>query len=166
MPVVVVKNDLGLIAKGVLALTKSQLLIGIPAEGSDRRPEKGEPPPPSNAVIAYRLETGDPEKNLPARPFLVPGVESIAAEAGARLRKAGKDALFGGGAAAVDKAFHAIGLIAQNAVRNRITEGPFAPLSKRTLAERKARGRTGEKPLLDTGQLRNSVTYTITKKGG
>lgn len=165
MPVVVVKNDLGLIAKGVLALTKSQLLIGIPADAPSRQPEDGEEAPPSNAVIGYLQETGAPDQNLPARPFLVPAVQGIAPEIGARLRKAGKEALFGGGAAAVDKAYHAIGLVAQNAVRARITDGDFAPLAKRTLEARKARGRTGERPLLDTGQLRNSVTYVIKKKG-
>jgi hypothetical protein len=38
-------------------------------------------------------------------------------------------------------------------------------LAERTLAARKARGRTGEKPLIDTGQLRNAVTFVVQARG-
>ena len=70
-----------------------------------------------------------------------------------------------GDADAGDKALHSAGLIAQNAVRNKITEGPFVPLAPMTLAKRKARGRTGEKPLIDSGAYRNAQTYVIRPKG-
>jgi hypothetical protein len=65
----------------------------------------------------------------------------------------------------VDIAQNKAGLIAESSVRKKINEGPFEPLAPKTLQERKRRGRTGEKPLIDTGQLRNSVTYVIRPKG-
>jgi hypothetical protein len=34
-----------------------------------------------------------------------------------------------------------------------------------TLERRRAKGRTGTKPLIDTGQLRNAITYVLRKKG-
>lgn len=163
MPVIVVKKNLDLISKAVLALTKSEVMIGVPG-GSGRSPEPGETTAIDNAVLAYRLETGDPETNLPARPFLVPGVESITGKAVELLKKAGKAAILGD-SAAVETALNKIGLIGQAAVQQRMTDGPFAPLAPRTLAARKARGRTGEKPLIDSGQLRRSVTYIVRKKG-
>jgi hypothetical protein len=164
MPVIVVKKDLGLIEKAILKLTKSEVLIGIPDSGSARQPDPGEPAPPSNAVIGYIQEFGAPERNIPARPFLVPGVESITPKAAELLRKAGRAALFGD-SGAVETALNQIGLIGQSAVQQKITDGPFAPLSERTLKARKARKRTGEKPLIDTGQLRRSVTYIVRRKG-
>ena len=57
--------------------------------------------------------------------------------------------------------WHAAGLIAQNSVRRTLTTAAYRPLSERTLAERRARGRTGTKPLIDTGQYRNSITYVV-----
>jgi hypothetical protein len=163
MPVIVVKKDLGLIEKAILKLTKSEVLIGIPA-GSDRAPEPSETATLDNADIGYLMETGAPERNLPARPFLMPGVESITPKAAELLRKAGKAALFGD-SGAVETALNQIGLIGQSAVQQRITDGPFVPLSERTLTARKARGRTGTKPLIDTGSLRRSVTYIVRRKG-
>lgn len=163
MPVVVVKNNLGLIEKAILNLTKSEVVIGVP-EGSDRQADEGEASPPSNAAIAYANEFGVPERNIPARPFLVPGVESITPRAAQLLRQAGKAALFGDGEA-VETALNKIGLIGQSAAQEKITDGPFVPLSPRTLRQRKAKGRTGEKPLIDSGQLRRSVTYIVRRKG-
>ncbi len=57
------------------------------------------------------------------------------------------------------------GLMGQDAVRGKITSGPFVPLAPATLRARKAKGRTGEKPLIDTGQLRAAYTYVIRAKG-
>jgi hypothetical protein len=88
----------------------------------------------------------------------------------------------------VEKAFHAVGLIAQYAIRAKINEGLDPPLAPGTIAARaRARGtksmRKGEKKyfellgkgmspgqaqaaagvkaLINTGQLRNAVNYVI-----
>ena len=81
-------------------------------------------------------------------------------DASARAAKAARAAAEGR-LSQVATALHAAGLIAQASVRNEITSGAFTPLSARTLAERQARGRTGTKPLVDTGQYRNSITYVV-----
>lgn len=143
------------------ALTKLKAYVGIPADAPERQPDGAlEAQPPSNAVIGYRLETGDPETNLPARPFLHPGVEAAMPQITPRLQKIGAAAIQGD-LGAIQKGLEAVGLIGQNAVRAQITDGTFAPLSERTIKARKARGRTGEKPLIDTGALRASVTYVV-----
>ncbi len=164
MSVIVTKDRTGELLKAIVALTQREVLIGIPADAPARTPEPGEPAPPSNALIGYKMETGDPEMNLPARPFLVPGVEAIKDKAIARLKKAGEDALKGD-LGKVDQALHAVGLMGQSSVQAKITDGPFVPLAPRTLAQRRARGRTGDRPLIDTGQLRRSVNYVIRTKG-
>ena len=152
------------VLKTIRDLTKTQLLIGIPAEGAERQPEPGEPNPPNNAAIGYLNEFGDPEQNIPPRPHLLPGVESIIPKAIPRLKKAGAAAL-NGDKGAVEREFMAIGLMGADAVRKTITDGGFVKLAPRTLAARRARGRTGEAPLIDTGQLRRAYTYVIRVRG-
>jgi hypothetical protein len=50
-------------------------------------------------------------------------------------------------------------------VRAFITAGQgFAPLAAATLAARRRKGRTGTKPLIDTGQLRRAITYVLRRK--
>lgn len=140
-------------------LTKTDVLVGIPATGGTRQDDGA-----NNALIGYVMETGDPERNIPARPFLVPGVDAASDEIGKRLTKAA-DAALDGRQEAINSQLNAAGLLAQSSVKSAITNGEFAPLSGRTLAARKARGRSGDKPLIDTGQLRRSVTYIVRKKG-
>lgn len=142
------------------SLARKELLVGIPAASAGRVAEDGKAPDVDNATLGYVHEYGLPEKNIPPRPFLIPGVQD-AREPIAKKLEAGARQGLGGDRQAAENALDAAGLIAQSAVRRKITEGPFVPLAPRTLAGRRARGRTGEKPLIDTGQLRRSVTYVI-----
>lgn len=160
--------------RAVRDLVKNEVLVGIPAEDAGRRPDppkgkgkkrsKQASQPPNNATIGYWMEYGAPEANIPARPHLVPGIERAQSTITQQLRRAAEAAL-SGGSDGVDRGLNAAGIAAQNAVRATITDGDFAPLSRRTLAARRARGRTGDKPLIDTGQYRRSLTYVIRPKG-
>lgn len=148
-------------------LDTSRILIGVPASTAGRQEDAdGNAAPINNAAIGFIQENGAPEVNIPARPFLVPGVASIKDQAAKRLASAAKSVLSADPKQAEDQ-FNAVGLMGQNAVRRKITDGPFIPLSERTLAARAARGVTRTKPLIDTGQLRAAITYVIRKiKGG
>ena len=64
-------------------------------------------------------------------------------------------------------ALHRVGLTAQNSVRRVINAGVAPPLAASTLRSRRTRKvakRTGTVALIDTGQLRNSITYVIRPK--
>jgi hypothetical protein len=163
--VTMTKDAVDQVIKQIRTLTKSEVLIGVPDINAGRDPEPGEEKQPlSNAEIGYLMEAGIPEKNVPARPFLVPGVQNATDQIGKQMEAGARKAL-SGDKEAVDQALNKAGLIGQNEVRKKITDGPFLELADRTLAERRRRGRTGEKPLIDTGQLRNSITYVIRPKG-
>lgn len=164
MTVTVTKDATSALERAVRDLIKNQVLVGVPAEGANRKPEKGEKSAPSNAQIGYWMEYGAPEANIPARPHLLPGIERAQGSITARLGKAGEAAL-SGKADEVDRGLNAVGIVAQNAVRAEVTDGAFAPLAKRTIQRRQAKGRTGTKPLIDTGQYRRSLTYVIRPKG-
>lgn len=135
------------------AVAQRDVLVGVPA-GEAR--DDG----PSNAEIGYQNEFGSPANNIPARPHLIPGVAAVQDKAVARLTQAASAAATGRMSDA-ERHLHAAGLIAQNSVRRTLTTAAYRPLSERTLAERRARGRTGTKPLIDTGQYRNAITYVV-----
>ena len=155
-------------------LGKTDVMVGIP---------HGEPRSDSgltNAEIAYTQENGSPLQNIPERPFLVPGVEAVQDQVADRLGKAAGAALDGSPAGVV-RQLNAAGMVAQNSVRATLNSGDFTPLSLATIKKRARKGRKGArkylkqleqgpvdsnlvKPLIDTAQMRNSVTYVLRDK--
>lgn len=150
------------VLKNLNALTISKVYAGIPASKTTRQETEGQPI--NNATLMYIHENGAPEVGIPARPVVVPAINSIRDDVVNEMRK-GAQAALGGSKSAIDTMNNRIGLMAQNAMRKRITDGPFIPLKEKTLAARRSRGRTGTKPLIDTGQLRRALTYVIRTKG-
>ena len=141
-----------------LRAVEKRVLIGIPAE-SMHPGEKGEEPI-NNAVLGYLFEYGAPERNLPARPHLIPGVEAIR-DAAVRVLEGGLQAALKGDLSAPERALHKVGLMGQTSVQRIIADGNLAPLAERTIKARLRRGRKGTKPLYDTGAYLRSFTYTI-----
>lgn len=147
--------------KSLNELVKNRVYVGVPSTKADRKRQKGDTA--NNAEIGYWMEFGVPEKNIPARPFLLPGIRNAQDKIVGYLKNAGKGAL-DNKQDVVESSFKAAGLTGQIAVQLKITDGPFAPLSDRTIAARKKRGRTSERPLIDTGQLRRAITYVIRER--
>jgi len=142
------------------ALTASRVFVGFPAGTALRRPDGDEPREVNNAFLGYVHNNGAPEANIPARPFMGPGIANAQGEIVARFNACAQSILRGG-PVNIEATLHAVGLIAQNAIRAKISDGPFLPLAPATLAARRRRGRTGTQPLQDTGQMRNAVNYVI-----
>ncbi|HTB46469.1 MAG TPA: hypothetical protein VK741_22805 [Acetobacteraceae bacterium] len=187
MPIDVRKtiDNVGKIIGNVSALTRSDVLVGVPAAKTGRK--QGEI---TNASLAYIHEFGSPMHNIPARPFLFPGVKRIRSQAIAMMKQGAKDALTGN-LSSVDQVLNKVGILARNSVVNEITdpEPPFVPLKPATIrarlrktqagrrklkqikkrgvtvtqwaAETDAAGNPNIRPLIDSGQLRASVTYVI-----
>lgn len=154
------KDNSDRILRELRKIGMDEVLVGIPAETATRQGE-----PVTNADLGYIHEFGAPAANIPARPFLVPGVKR-ALGAIIKQLKAGGTAAASGVPGAVDRALHSAGLTATTSVKEKVQDGPFAPLSDRTIKARQRRGRTGEmKPLIDFGHMRNAVTYVIRKRG-
>ena len=150
------KDNLAEFMRGVRSLAKRDVLVGIPGDGMQRKAGDAM----DNATLGYIHEFGAPGANIPARPFLIPGVASVKGKTSDRLGR-GMGAALSGDFAECDRQMHAAGMIAQNAVKALINSGIAPALAPRTLANRRARGRTGEVSLIDTGQLRNAITYVV-----
>lgn len=149
-------------AQGILdalkTLANKDVLVGIP-ESKDER-DDGDI---GNAAIGYINENGSPAQNIPPRPHLKPGVKSVEPDFLPHLKAAAQKALEGnaeGAVASLDRA----GTVAANGVKRYITITGFTPLADATIANRLRRGRSGNKPLIDTGEYRRSITHVVRDK--
>lgn len=159
-------------------LAEQEVLVGFPAETTERDKAEQDDEGITNAALGYIHDNGMPEQNIPARPFMAPGI--------ARANDAITRGLFGaarrtlmGVPGAAEAGLHTVGLKAKLAIQNAINEGVPPPLADSTLRRRAAKGRKGAilelenrakggtpsttlaKPLIDSGQLRNAVNYVI-----
>lgn len=157
--VFIVRDELSFFVDGLARLLQQEVLVGVPAARGSRDSKLGDGTV-NNAMLAYIHNFGSPEQNIPQREFMSPGIRAAKDRIASYLRQAGEYSLRND-QAGVDRAFHAAGLTAQLSIRDKIQDGPFQALSERTLAARRRKGRTGEKPLLDTSQMRSSINYVI-----
>lgn len=158
------------------AISKKDVLVGIPAEDSQR-----EDVPFGNAGIGYINEKGSPAQNIPARPHLQPGVKSVEGQT-IPLLKAAAQAALDGNMSGADRALNQAGTVAANGVKRYMTITGLTPLAESTLEARAARGRKGAakelasraagnlpdnanaRPLIDTGQYRRAITSVVRNK--
>ena len=176
------KDLLPQLAKALEDVMNKQILVGIPAGAAGREAGSGEGI--TNAQLGYIHEFGSPEANIPPRPFLIPGIEKVQDQVAERLKNALREACKGGGGAAQ---LEAVGVIASSSAKREVGEnGP--PLKPATIRNRQrgrqtksmrasekryleltgvgmdsasAQAAAGVRPLVDTGQLRNSITYVV-----
>jgi hypothetical protein len=139
-------------------LANKDVLVGIP-ESKDERDDGGI----GNAAIGYINENGSPAQNIPPRPHLKPGIRSVEQDFMPHLKSAAQKALEGNAEGAVTSLDRA-GTVAANGVKRYITITGFTPLADATIVNRLRRGRTGNKPLIDTGEYRRSITHVVRDK--
>jgi len=168
------------IMANVRMLASAQVLVGVPQQNAGR-----DGAGPSNALLAYIHENGAPEQNIPARPFLKPGIRDKLVVITRYLRNATTAALAGDQDRTLN-ALRAAGQTGATGAQARISAGLSPPLSERTIIARLRKTQAGQtrlrrmrrrgedvlawgqanmKPLLDTGQLRRAITYVV-KLGG
>lgn len=154
------KNDAGAFLKvdhlkalqdGIAELLAVEVLVGVPEAETDRDAEEL-----TNAAIAYIHDRGAPEANIPARPFMIPGIDAARAEIVKALAGTARAVAISSQTKntaksdrgrrirlAIEKGYHRVGLITQRSIRSKINEGIPPPLSEYTLRQRAAKGRKG-----------------------
>lgn len=187
--VTITKDRVNVVIGAITQLVGKQVLVGIPeANGARQNDESTDHP--TNALLGYVHENGSPRRNIPARPFLVPGVHKAINAYMPHLRGAASAALDAKPEIA-DKELVSAGLIAEASAKREITTGNFVPLKPETVAWRflqrgtktrraseeryldlidqgvspaDAQSAAGIRPLINTGQLRQAITSVVRKK--
>jgi hypothetical protein len=108
----------------------------------------------STAFIAAVHEFGS--EHVPERSFMRTSLEANRNKRKALNEQNLKKVLNGG--ITIDAALGQLGLMASSDIKEQIKNGSFAPLKEATI---KRKG--SSKPLIDTGQMRQSVTYELEK---
>lgn len=158
----IVKDRVDDILAAVRELGARDVKVGFPEKtggrgDADTEADAGGDGELTNPEIAYIHEFGAPEAKIPERPFLIVGVEGALPTITKIMKDGVKAALNGKDTA--DQTLNKIGLIAQGAVQQKIVDGPFVPNAEITI---KSKG--SDKPLIDTGALRQAVSYVIEDK--
>lgn len=96
--------------------------------------------------------------HIPSRPFLRDSVDAHTDEINAFLQSMRSQLVRGSSAEQILKK---IGVFQKDLIRKEIVNGDFAPNSPETI---KRKG--SDKPLVDTGRMRQSINYVIQEKGG
>lgn len=144
------------VLEGVALLGRLHPMVGIP--GDDAARKDGDTI--TNAALLYIHENGAPEVGIPARKTMKPGIKNATPEINRRLRLAGKAAL-DGKPQSVRNQMAAAGQAGASAIKAMINSNVGPPLKPATLAARKRRGVKRTNTLVDTGQMRNAVTYVV-----
>jgi hypothetical protein len=140
-------------------LKKTQVLVGVPQDKTTRAGE-----PVTNAELCFIHTNGSPVRGIPARPIIEPAIEDDNEVISEILRNALESFLTGdevGGMRYLEMA----GIEGQGASQDWFTnpKNNWPPNSPQTQAIKRAKGSTDPKPLIDTGELRKSITYVIRK---
>lgn len=155
------------ILDAIRQLRSKELLVGVPEEKNNRKPDENESSEISNAAIMFIAENGSPANNIPARPVMTIGINAAQPRVVAEFKK-GAQAIMDGNEGTIEKILTRVGMIASGEIKRVINNqiGIEAP-AKSTIERRLARKPTpflGTKALIVTGQLRNSVTFVIKDK--
>lgn len=160
----------------------ARVLVGIPDTGGGARDASGI----TNAVIGYLNEYGSPAQNIPARSWLVAGINQAMPEVVPLLRAAVIQRSRGNKLGSLQTLMMA-GMKAVNVIKLRMQAGLEPALQPATIAarlsrllsyrrmatrtERQQQNKSGRmqawvdygnaKPLLDTGEFRNAIGYRI-----
>lgn len=116
------------------------------------------------AYIAATHEFGNPAEHIPSRPFFRNAISQN--DGWKDLANKAMGAVIEG-RIELNQALNQMGLKMAADVKDSITDGSYEPLKQSTLNARQARKRTqgvASKPLIDTGQMLQSVTYAVNGK--
>jgi hypothetical protein len=154
----VILDNVAQVADGIGILSRSRVMVGIPEDKGARKEGAV-----TNAQLLYVHENGEPAHNIPARPTLKPGIQNAQGEINRRLELAGHAAL-DGKPSSVRAQLAAAGSAGAQSVKRMINSNVGPPLKPSTLAARKRRGVKRTNTLVDTGRMRNAVTYVVSEE--
>lgn len=149
-------------------ISEHELLVGIPeAEPSNKRKMVAGTVAPTNAELLHIHTNGSKPNNIPARPVIEPAISNGRDKISSSMDSIIKSIRGSDQSEAIVK-LQKLGLRVQNMCRAWFTNplNGWEPNSQATIERKLRKGSTNPRPLIDTNQLRKSITYVIKTKGG
>lgn len=157
--------------KSIRFINENYVLVGVPDETNGRDDSADV----TNADLLFIHTNGSPVNNIPARPVIEPALYKDRDRITGMLKDSMQKSLEGNRIEALD-ILRKIGIRAQNVCRAWFVDpdNGWPPNSPRTAAakiekyKKSHKGKAGNyepRPLIDTGELRKSITYVLSIKG-
>lgn len=149
-------------AKAIDFMRNNAVYIGIPQEETARENDKD-----TNAGLLFKHTNGSPAQHIPARPVLEPAIEDDSDRLSQMMKKAAQHIFAGEEEQAITQ-LKKTGMRGQNVSRAWFTndKNGWPPNAPSVAEEKRRKGATDPRPLIDTGELRKSITYFVETKGG
>lgn len=156
-----------LVYNAIKTLTQYEVKIGLPKEYAERESVASDEARRggvflTNAEIAFINEYGEPGLNIPARPFLVPGIYKVMPQIIRLIGPAIREIL---SKQDPRDSLIKVGRTGRNGVRDFLLFGSIQPLAHATIQYRKDAGIDHNTPLIETGRMRNALSYMIDFEG-
>lgn len=152
--------DLG-VFNAFLSSLKSDKVVRVGILGGDAyAPHEGSEEGLTNAAIGVIQEFGSEKNNIPPRSFLRMPIERKSKEIMRQASKGSTKAKIAAGD--IDGALENIGVIAEGIVQDAFSSSGFGQWPENAPSTVAAKG--SSKPLIDTGQLRRSITSDVVKR--
>lgn len=168
------KDNSAALYKALKEVSNMDVLVGVPAKTTNRNTDEI-----NNAQLLAIHSAGSPLSGLPARPVLEPAINAQGnKEKIAEQLKIVADLVMSGEPTQAKQQLRRVGLMAEGMVKDWFTDprNNWAPNSPRTIAIKEAKmtkeskaaaiaaGNPLTRPLIDTGQLRKSITFVVREK--
>lgn len=135
-----------------------EVTVGIQSTQGAELVETEDGAPVNLATVATVNEYGSADGRIPSRPFMRTSARRFGKKWLKAFRLRLKEAIVG--RRTVVQAASIVGNIARADVQMTITRGPWKPNAPYTIARK---GST--RPLIDTGQMRQSIRYEVSRRG-
>lgn len=148
---IITRTDAGALARiveNVRSMGLNKVEVGLPSGGRHSGTDL------SMHELGMVHEYGSPSRGIPARPFIAPPIKDNTDKYKQIMRSQAALLLFR--RTSLHNALSLVGEAGKADIQKYMLSASFAPLSAATI-ERKG----SSKPLIDTGQMRNGITYEI-----
>lgn len=161
--IVEIKNNYDSLNRMLKFIKDNAVYVGVPDATLEREKEHNEV---TNAELLFIHTNGSQPKHIPARPVIEPAIENSLDSIFSLLKKAAQLASEGNGSEAY-RTLGLVGMKAQKVCRLWFVSplNNWPPNSPAVQRRKRRKKSTDPKPLIDTGELRKSITYFIETKG-
>lgn len=139
-------------------MNNTEVVAGVPEDKSNRSASI------SNAALACIHDKGSLLQGIPERPIFQPAIQNALSDIKTSLRAASQSAAEGEKDQAKNHLEEA-GITAMNALKNQFQNNHWTANTPETI-KRKKNDVSSDQTLVDTGQLRNSMSYAVRDKNG
>ena len=158
------KKNYAALVKAIKFLKQNEVYVGIADDTTEREEGTKEI---TNAELLFIHTNGSPIRNIPPRTVIEPAIRNDKDRLSRMMKQAAQLFLKGDKQGAINQ-LRKVGMRGQNVSRAWFLnpENGWPPNSPAVQAAKMRKGANIPRPLIDTGELRKSITYFVRTKGG